>query len=204
MTQAGEVTLPVKRPEFLDCAGLKNLRVWSIQDSHHLRKRFGEFARRVFGRVLPLGYEVIDPHRIVLVGINKRQMDCNGIRWSTSLAVVITDDQEISEPIHTFVLESGVKIGERLKQFVISIALALKTISKQNSAPAREVLLIELSAISVDKNVALVFGLLAQSFGQYLCFSEPRMDQNGRMGCVISITPQRPSGSRIVLQKYPS
>ena len=45
--------LQVKLPEFLDCAGLKNLRGRLVKNLHHLRKCFGEFTRRI-GFAVPL------------------------------------------------------------------------------------------------------------------------------------------------------
>jgi hypothetical protein len=54
-----------------------------------------------------------------------------------------------------------VEVGKALKGLVIPIAFTLKCISKKNSVTAREVLLIEFSAILFDKNMALLFGLLA-------------------------------------------
>ena len=95
--------LPMQISELLYRTGFKNFRVWFAEDPHHLSQRLSEFARRILGRVLPFGNEVMYPHRIVIFGINERQVDRNCIHWPTGLAVVVADDQEVSEPVHSFV-----------------------------------------------------------------------------------------------------
>jgi hypothetical protein len=99
------LALSVQVPEFLNCAGLEDLRVGLVHDSHHLGERLGEFARRVFRGTMSLGNEVVNPHGIVLVGIDKGEMDGDRIGWSTTLTIIIADDQEIPETIHAFVLK---------------------------------------------------------------------------------------------------
>jgi hypothetical protein len=85
-------------------------------------------------------------------------MDCNRIRRAAAFAVVIAHDQEVTEAVHTFVLESGVEVRERFKQLVVPISFTFKSVLQQYPVPIFEMLLIQLSAVSIKKDVAMIFG----------------------------------------------
>ena len=125
-----EVALPVEVTEFLDGRGLKDFRLRSIQDLHHLFKRFGEFAGWIRGRVLSIRHEVINPHLVVLIRIDESQVNRDRVGRAPSLAEFVANNQEVSEPLHALVLEGRMEIREWLKQYVFSIFLALKAIPK--------------------------------------------------------------------------
>jgi len=189
----------VKASEFFNSTGLDDFGVSPVKDAHHLLKRFCEFSGRVSRRVLPFGYEVVDPHRIVFVRVNKRQMNRDRISWSPILAVIVSHNEKISEPVHALVFEGGMKIGKGLKQIVIAISFSLEAILQEDPASAAEVLLVKLPAISVEKNMAMFFRLLAKSLCKFLCFSKAYVNQYRRMGFMLPVALEGIRGAHILL-----
>ena len=73
------------------------------------------------------------------------------------------------------------EVGKWLDKFVVPVALPFKSVFEQHAVGALKVLLIKLSAESVEEYVVLVLSRIAQFFSQGPCMDETRMNEHGRV-----------------------
>src|SRR5882757_8479658 len=100
------------------------MRIGTVERLRHLRNCLGELASWIQWIVPSLGYEVIDLHRVVFVGVDEGQVNRNRVRWTTPLDEFIPDNKKVTEPIHTFVFVGGMQIREWLNELIVRVALS--------------------------------------------------------------------------------
>src|SRR6218665_976203 len=100
----------VQVAEFFYCAALEELGVSAIKPIYEFFQRLAKLSCRIGWGVVCRREEVIYEHYIVLFRVDERQVNGNRVCRPATFYVVVSNNQEISEPINTFVGVRDMKI----------------------------------------------------------------------------------------------
>src|SRR5688572_21853653 len=94
VAETGKISFGMQVSKLLDGIALKQPRCTGVEFGNQLAQSLGELARGVGRGIFCRRDEMVNEHDVVLVRIDKRQMDCDSVGWPSAFFVIVAYDQE--------------------------------------------------------------------------------------------------------------